>query len=133
MLLPERERKYSPSNSVIARYATTADQSIHVKFMRRNDTTSKNAGQAIPHVGKNKLPRAAFRSRISFSLSSSQRSSTKTMLRFHPALFLILATLPCLVIAQTAQKPDLAKQPTLYVVGYSHLDTEWRWEYPQVI
>jgi alpha-mannosidase len=28
---------------------------------------------------------------------------------------------------------DLTKQPTLYVVGYAHLDTEWRWEYPQVI
>lgn len=35
--------------------------------------------------------------------------------------------------AQTADKPDLTKQPTLYVVGYAHLDTEWRWEYPQVI
>ncbi len=29
--------------------------------------------------------------------------------------------------------PDVAKDPTLYVVGYAHLDTEWRWEYPQVI
>jgi alpha-mannosidase len=29
--------------------------------------------------------------------------------------------------------PDLAKEPTLYVVGYAHLDTEWRWEYPQTI
>ncbi len=29
--------------------------------------------------------------------------------------------------------PDLTKQPTLYVVGYAHLDTEWRWEYPQSI
>jgi alpha-mannosidase len=29
-------------------------------------------------------------------------------------------------------KPDLSK-PTLYVVGYAHLDTEWRWECPQVI
>src|SRR5690348_14682662 len=28
---------------------------------------------------------------------------------------------------------DLSKQPTLYVVGYAHLDTEWRWEYPQTI
>lgn len=28
--------------------------------------------------------------------------------------------------------PNLTK-PTLYVVGYAHLDTEWRWEYPQVI
>jgi alpha-mannosidase len=36
-------------------------------------------------------------------------------------------------VAQTPQKPDLAREPTLYVVGYAHLDTEWRWEYPQVI
>jgi alpha-mannosidase len=35
--------------------------------------------------------------------------------------------------AQTTEKLDLAKEPTLYVVGYAHLDTEWRWEYPQVI
>src|SRR5499427_6290333 len=34
---------------------------------------------------------------------------------------------------ETAAKPDLTKDPTLYVVGYAHLDTEWRWEYPQVI
>ena len=32
-----------------------------------------------------------------------------------------------------APRPNLAKDPTLYVVGYAHLDTEWRWEYPQVI
>jgi alpha-mannosidase len=37
------------------------------------------------------------------------------------------------VSAQTNDKPDLITQPTLYVVGYAHLDTEWRWEYPQVI
>ncbi|PYV49292.1 MAG: alpha-mannosidase [Acidobacteria bacterium] len=35
--------------------------------------------------------------------------------------------------AQTAQKPNLSNDPTLYTVGYAHLDTEWRWEYPQVI
>jgi alpha-mannosidase len=29
--------------------------------------------------------------------------------------------------------PDLGKQSALYVVGYAHLDTQWRWEYPQVI
>jgi alpha-mannosidase len=33
----------------------------------------------------------------------------------------------------SADAPDLTKEPTLYVVGYAHLDTEWRWEYPQVI
>jgi alpha-mannosidase len=35
--------------------------------------------------------------------------------------------------AEPTMLPDLTKQPTLYVVGYAHLDTEWRWEYPQVI
>src|ERR1700685_3737168 len=40
---------------------------------------------------------------------------------------------PALTSAQNSDKPDLAQQPTLYTVGYAHLDTEWRWEYPQVI
>lgn len=46
-----------------------------------------------------------------------------------------LGFFPSLGVAQlqTSEKPDLTKQPTLYVVGYAHLDTEWRWEYPQVI
>lgn len=35
--------------------------------------------------------------------------------------------------AQTTAEPQLSKQPSLYVVGYAHLDTEWRWEYQQVI
>jgi alpha-mannosidase len=34
---------------------------------------------------------------------------------------------------KAATTVDLTKQPTLFVVGYAHLDTEWRWEYPQVI
>lgn len=32
-----------------------------------------------------------------------------------------------------AKAPNLKTTPTLYLVGYAHLDTEWRWEYPQVI
>src|ERR1700694_1899398 len=39
--------------------------------------------------------------------------------------------------AATNSRPDpgldLTRQPALFVVGYAHLDTEWRWEYPQVI
>src|SRR5260370_9620014 len=35
--------------------------------------------------------------------------------------------------SKTTPDPDLTKDPTLYVVGYAHLDTQWRWEYPQVI
>src|SRR5213595_2450235 len=28
---------------------------------------------------------------------------------------------------------DLSRDKTLYVVGYAHLDTQWRWAYPQTI
>src|SRR5580704_5782386 len=58
------------------------------------------------------------------------------MLRRCSALLLLpLAVFAFLTsaVAQTTEKPDLSKHPTLYVVGYAHLDTEWRWEYPQVI
>jgi alpha-mannosidase len=48
-------------------------------------------------------------------------------------VFLLVFASTGLTRAQTTEKPDLSKQPTLYVVGYAHLDTEWRWEYPQVI
>jgi len=53
--------------------------------------------------------------------------STVAMFLFLTAALLLRAN------GQTAEKPDLTKDPTLYVVGYAHLDTEWRWEYPQVI
>src|SRR5579862_710845 len=53
-------------------------------------------------------------------------------------LFALFVGVSCFLTAgaaqgQSAGKPDLGKDPTLYVVGYAHLDTEWRWEYPQVI
>jgi alpha-mannosidase len=32
-----------------------------------------------------------------------------------------------------AARPDLTKQPALYVVGYAHLDTQWRWDYVTTI
>lgn len=35
--------------------------------------------------------------------------------------------------AQTMKAPDITKQPTLYVVPYAHLDTQWRWDFQQVI
>ena len=50
--------------------------------------------------------------------------------------FLLALALACVrASAQTApaKPPDLTREPTLYVVGYAHLDTQWRWEYPQVI
>src|ERR1700727_437273 len=35
--------------------------------------------------------------------------------------------------AQTTPVPEITRQPTLYVVPYAHLDTQWRWEFPQTI
>src|ERR671938_1774921 len=52
------------------------------------------------------------------------------------SLILAVAALSTTAVAQSpapTPAPDLTKEPTLYVVGYAHLDTQWRWEYPQVI
>jgi alpha-mannosidase len=35
--------------------------------------------------------------------------------------------------AQTMKAPDITKVPTLYVIPYAHLDTQWNWEFPQTI
>ncbi len=45
---------------------------------------------------------------------------------------------PSTLTAAAAPEPSPAPAPgdrigRLYVVGYAHLDTQWRWEYPQVI
>jgi alpha-mannosidase len=40
---------------------------------------------------------------------------------------------PLAATAQTMKAPDITRDPTLYVVPYAHLDTQWRWELPQSI
>src|SRR5216117_1911496 len=62
------------------------------------------------------------------------RKFQKILLLSIPVVCLVLAV-ACFAqtTVQTDNKPDLSKEPTLYVVGYAHLDTEWRWEYPQVV
>src|SRR5947207_5880735 len=56
---------------------------------------------------------------------------------FRTCLMSTIASLALAAIARSdspaAPAPDLSKEPTLYVVGYAHLDTEWRWCYPQTI
>ncbi|HEY0723421.1 MAG TPA: hypothetical protein VGD41_05465, partial [Pyrinomonadaceae bacterium] len=47
-------------------------------------------------------------------------------------LLAVLLASSTVVSAQSTQL-DLTKDPTLYVVAYAHLDTQWRWEYPRVI
>jgi alpha-mannosidase len=50
-----------------------------------------------------------------------------------PVVGLVSLLLGSAASAQRSSGADLGKDQTLYVVGYAHLDTEWRWEYPQVI
>jgi len=49
------------------------------------------------------------------------------------SLIPIALLLPLGALGQTMQAPDITKTPTLYVVPYAHLDTQWRWEFPQTI
>ena len=56
------------------------------------------------------------------------------MKRFVLAAFLAITPLCFAQNRQNASTtPDLSATPTLYVVGYAHLDTQWRWEYPKTI
>jgi alpha-mannosidase len=54
----------------------------------------------------------------------------RAAVRFPLLVLLVLAPPIC---AQTMSVPDITQQPTLFVVPYAHLDTQWRWEFPQVI
>jgi alpha-mannosidase len=56
----------------------------------------------------------------------------RTLNRIFPLVVLFSLTIVG-ARGQASNNPDLTQQPTLYVVGYAHLDTQWRWEYPQVI
>ena len=42
---------------------------------------------------------------------------------------LLVVSLASLCAAATCAQNSLDHQPTLYVMGYAHLDTEWRWSY----
>lgn len=58
------------------------------------------------------------------------------MQRTRQCVRLLLACVLTLSLAWTQKlKPDLITPSgqTLYVVGYAHLDTQWRWEFPQTI
>src|SRR5579875_1338506 len=63
---------------------------------------------------------------------SARTTSFGLTLRWLPAASAALL-LPLQGPAQTMKAPDITKDPTLYVVPYAHLDTQWRWEMPQTI
>ena len=71
------------------------------------------------------------------SATADLRSALKSVF---PRMSVVAAA--CLIQSAGASEPvkapappevQLTSKPTLYVVGYAHLDTEWRWSYPQTI
>jgi alpha-mannosidase len=60
---------------------------------------------------------------------------TRSPLRFPIRLMsaLLLAGLVPAWDGSTLSLPDLTVEPTLFVVGYAHLDTEWRWDFETTI
>src|SRR5689334_12875850 len=61
-------------------------------------------------------------------LGPIMRNKPLNAILFFALFFLQIAAAPT-----TRPNIDLSKEKTLYVVGYAHLDTQWRWAYPQVI
>ena len=57
-------------------------------------------------------------------------------MRFTGVVAVVLFAVACVSCAPARSSPDTTQpihRGTLYLVGYSHLDTEWRWTYPTVI
>ena len=52
---------------------------------------------------------------------------------FRNLLFGVSVGLALSARAQMPSAPDITREPTLYLVPYAHLDTQWRWEFPQSI
>lgn len=63
----------------------------------------------------------------------SGRVQAQTAAAQKPSKSVAAQATPAAPLAQHGATAAAASQPTLYIVGYAHLDTEWRWEYPQVI
>ncbi|MEN6560932.1 MAG: glycoside hydrolase family 38 C-terminal domain-containing protein [Acidobacteriota bacterium] len=64
-------------------------------------------------------------------------SSFRRSLHAASVALAVLAALSAPAAGQSARSDQPAKldpkTPTLYVVGYAHLDTQWRWDYPTTI
>jgi len=65
-------------------------------------------------------------------------ATTKVAFQLRTLAKWLLPALPAVallppVYGQTMKAPDITRDPTLYVVDYAHLDTQWRWEFPQTI
>ncbi len=68
-----------------------------------------------------------FRSRLrDFVKRSNMKNNT-------PLILLLCSQVFNLSASELSKPVDLSKDKVLYEIGYSNLDTQWRWAYPQVI
>lgn len=70
---------------------------------------------------------------LSYMLLLSRKAGRHCLRNFCVVSAIAVFSLQARVCAQTMKAPDITKVPTLYVVPYAHLDTQWRWEFPQTI
>jgi len=61
--------------------------------------------------------------------TSSRRGRLAGLTIIAAAVVVVIAA----VLLMRGQRPDLSTDPTLYTVGYAHLDTQWRWDYVTTI
>ena len=64
--------------------------------------------------------------------SRSRKPKRNLHCRLSISLLAVATALPSLH-SQTMKAGNIQQEPTLYVVPYAHLDTQWRWEFPQSI
>ena len=81
--------------------------------------------------GDGKIPN--MRSTGSSIMSLRRQKFNRTLCTLWVSAPLVAITFLLSAHAQTMKAPDITKTPTLYVVPYAHLDTQWRWEFPQTI
>jgi alpha-mannosidase len=67
-------------------------------------------------------------------LVASGRTGRQCLRSFcHVSAIAALSLHAASIHAQVMESPDISRVPTLYVVPYAHLDTQWRWEFRQTI
>ncbi len=100
--------------------------------VRTGATASKTLILALSTVGMLTIGIAYAHSHSPSSPKKATGLTPKAKLKKEIALGSV-PTLDFPTASKKAKSKKQAKIGTLYVIGYSHLDTEWCWSYPQVI
>src|SRR5262249_23493345 len=134
---------WSGSRSTTSRSAARSSSPCALRTATRSTSSSSRPSRADSSTQPFGNGSSARRMPTRSSRTSSARSNRTPRAR-KDALMLALADtvrpLVAILLAGSAlaqnpapAKPDLSKDKVLYCVGYAHLDTQWRWDYPETI